>query len=167
MFDADDPSIRDLVDLQRAARRTAGVGWRTMGGALQFDIEGISGEFAGFSGRNDVSRNYPSGVDGPPVAPPCSSNVIVPDPAPPRGFRANDAENNMLEHLVSQLSTEFPVGPDGTNPVQGRVRMLSEQEPCESCNPTIRQFQRMYPNLEVEVSYVLPYPPVQRNRPTL
>ena len=166
MLDAEAPEIRDLVDLQRAARRAAQVGWRTMGGALEFRIGDLSGAFAGFSGTRDVTRNVASGETAPPTAPPSTLNRIVPD-IPDDDLRENDAENNMLEHLLRDIQEEYPPDNNGINRINGHVRLFSEQQPCNSCEPTIRAFQDMYPGLQVDVYYTLPYPPVRRDRPTL
>lgn len=137
-----------------------------MGGAAEFSIGGHSGSFAGFSGTRDVTQNAATGTALPPVAPPAEHNSIVPD-IPENELRQNDAENNLLEHIYSQIRDSHPIGENGSNDIEGRVRLFSEQEPCESCNPTIRAFQQMYPNVIIEVYYVLPYPPVRRDRPTL
>ncbi|MFG2446168.1 toxin glutamine deamidase domain-containing protein [Nocardia fluminea] len=166
MVDAAAAEVSDLVELQRTARRAANVGWKTMGGALDFTVGEHAGTFAGFSGTADVSRNAAAGTQLPPIAPPSQNNSIVPDISEDE-IRRNDAENNMLEHLYSQLSEQYPLDTNNQNRVSGRVRLFSEQEPCQSCNPTIREFQRMYPNIEIEVYYVLPYPPIRRDRPTL
>ncbi|MFD6391575.1 toxin glutamine deamidase domain-containing protein [Nocardia sp. NPDC060259] len=168
-FNLVDPTaaeVSDLVELQRQARRAANVGWRTMGGALDFTIGDQAGTFTGFSGTSDVSRNAPAGTPLPPIAPPSQRNSIVPDLSEDE-IRRNDAENNMLEHLYSQIREQYPLDENNQNHTPGRVRLFSEQEPCQSCNPTIREFQRMYPNIEIEVYYALPYPPVRRDRLTL
>ncbi|MFE5479052.1 toxin glutamine deamidase domain-containing protein [Nocardia sp. NPDC056541] len=166
MVDAAAAEVSDLVELQRLARRAANVGWKTMGGALDFTVGEQTGTFAGFSGTADVSRNAAVGTQLPPIAPPSQNNSIVPDISEDE-IRRNDAENNLLEHLHSQLSDRYPLDENNQNQVSGRVRLFSEQEPCQSCNPTIRAFQRMYPNIEIEVYYILPYPPLRRDRPTL
>jgi Flp pilus assembly pilin Flp len=166
MVDAAAAEVSDLVELQRLARRAANVGWKTMGGALDFTVGAQAGTFAGFSGTADVSRNAAAGTQLPPIAPPSQNNSIVPDISEDE-IRRNDAENNLLEHLHSQLSDRYPLDENNQNQVSGRVRLFSEQEPCQSCNPTIRAFQRMYPNIEIEVYYILPYPPLRRDRPTL
>ncbi|WP_281906700.1 toxin glutamine deamidase domain-containing protein [Nocardia cyriacigeorgica] len=165
--DVDDPSIRRLVDIHREARRGAKVGWRRMGGAIEFNIGDRNGIFAGFSGESNVATNAPVGTKLPPIAPPATTNAVVPAPPPERGFKSNDAENNLLEHLHSLLQESYPLGSDGTSSVFGRMTLFSEQTPCDSCGPTIERFQQMYPNVEIDVVFVTPYPPVARNRPTL
>ena len=137
-----------------------------MGGALEFRIGDLSGAFAGFSGTRDVTRNVASGETAPPTAPPSTLNRIVPD-IPDDDLRENDAENNMLEHLLRDIQEEYPPDNNGINRINGHVRLFSEQQPCNSCEPTIRAFQDMYPGLQVDVYYTLPYPPVRRDRPTL
>ncbi|RDI51715.1 putative deaminase of polymorphic toxin system [Nocardia mexicana] len=138
-----------------------------MGGALEYSVGELSGSFAGFSGQADIETRAGNRSDLPEIAPPTQTNSIMPDPAPPNGFRPNDAENNMLEHLHRELQEAYPLGPDGTSPASGRVTLFSEQTPCDSCLPTIKAFQRMYPNLEIDVLFVTPYPPVRKDRPTL
>ncbi|MEV3961650.1 toxin glutamine deamidase domain-containing protein [Nocardia sp. NPDC050193] len=163
----DDPRIRDLLDMQRAVRRAASIGWRTMGGALQFEIGDITGAFAGFSGERDVTANVPRGVEVPPVAPPAEGNAIVPSVAPEGGLRSNDAENNMLEHLHSLIQQSIGSGSVRAEDIRGNVRLFSEQQPCPSCSRTIGRFREIYRGITIEVFYVTPYPPVRRDRPTL
>ncbi len=165
--DANHPAIAHLVELQRTVRRAIKIGWKTMGGAVDFHIGGQNGTFAGFSGAQNVTRSTPKGMELPDVAPPAASNSIVPNPLPAAGFRGNDAENNMLEHLVDRIRSIYPDSDSNPNQVTGRVTLFSEQTPCHSCDPTIRAFMDKYPNLEVDVYFVTDYPPVSRTRPTL
>ncbi|MFD3702363.1 putative T7SS-secreted protein [Nocardia sp. NPDC058658] len=161
------PAIAHLVELQRTVRRVTGVGWKTMGGAVEYMLGGRTGSFAGFSGQADVTRNAPRGSQLPEVAPPTRSNSVVPDPTPPRGFRPNDAENNMIEHLINKIRAEFPDSDNNPDQVTGRVTVFSEQRPCESCGPMLSEFINKYRHLEVEVYFVTDYPPVAKGRPTL
>jgi len=138
-----------------------------MGGALEYSVGSLSGAFAGFSGESRVEENAPRGTSLPEVAPPARNNAIVPNPIPELGFRPNDAETNLLEHLFDRIRNQYPLDESNSNPVSGRVRLFSEHQPCTSCDPTIRTFMAMYPNVQVDVYYVLPYPPIRRDRPTL
>ncbi|MET9488645.1 deaminase domain-containing protein [Nocardia sp. NPDC006630] len=163
----DDPEIRHLVEMHSRARQATRVGWKTMGGALEYNIAGESGAFAGFSGQRDVAGNAPSDADVPPIATPVQDNQIVPGDLPSERFRPNDAENNMLEHLIRTVLQDYPLDSKGVSSASGRILLFSEQSPCDSCDSVIKRFGRMYPGIEIEVAYVAPYPPVLRDRPTL
>ncbi|MEV0252272.1 deaminase domain-containing protein [Nocardia sp. NPDC050712] len=164
----DDPALAPLQQLHILARKAAVIGWKRMGGAVAFEIGKLSGEFVGFSGAEDAGRSIPQAkrAQVPEIAPPAANNSVIPN-LPPSLIRSNDAENNMLEHLFKKLQQLYPLGADRTNPVSGRMTLFSEQTPCDSCTPTIEQFQRMYPNVHIDVLFVTDYPPVQKNRPTL
>ncbi|MFI1915052.1 toxin glutamine deamidase domain-containing protein [Nocardia sp. NPDC020380] len=165
--DVSDQDIQHLIELHSAARQLTGVGWKTMGGALEFHIGGESGAFAGFSGQKNVAANAPRGSQVPPIAPPVQENRLTPDGLPSSSFRSNDAENNMLEHLIDTVLRDHPLNSEGVSTASGKILLFSEQSPCDSCAAVIDKFHRMYPGIGLEVVYVTPYPPVVKDRPTL
>ena len=124
-------------------------------GAAITDIEGVSGEIKAYSKYNNSISNtslnheysYNFGennriFDTQLVN---SDNIIN----GPRAYdRAVDSESKILEDIAHQLGyNQFCV--DET--VKGSVYLLTERPPCPSCEEVIKQFKKMFPNLNVYV----------------
>ncbi|MFC8042848.1 toxin glutamine deamidase domain-containing protein [Nocardia sp. NPDC057353] len=166
-IDMDDPSVYELAELHRQARYIAQVTPNRMGAALEYRVGDLSGSFAGFSGGKAwAPRRRGLPYTAPEIAPPATDNAIIPLHRD-RPKRSTDSENNILEHLHRKLVGTYPLGPDGTSPATGHVRVLVEQTPCDSCAEVIERFQQMYPHIDLQVGWVVPYPPLDLDRPTL
>ncbi|ECI5354874.1 hypothetical protein GYD59_004707 [Salmonella enterica] len=57
--------------------------------------------------------------------------------------RAFDSEVKIFEHIADKFPTT----------AKGRIDLYSELEVCPSCSEVITQFKRMYPNIEVNVTW--------------
>ncbi|MEM1182846.1 MAG: deaminase domain-containing protein, partial [Acidobacteriota bacterium] len=62
--------------------------------------------------------------------------------------REYDSERKLLEHLHHHLSnTDNSVPPEER---RGRLKISSELLVCKSCHGVVEQFQKIYPNIQIE-----------------
>ena len=71
-----------------------------------------------------------------------STNVINGEGA---WLRDVDAEYKILSDIQSKLGNNYSAS--------GKITLYTELEPCPSCQSVIKQFKKMYPNIDIEVIY--------------
>lgn len=125
--------ISRYVDKVNQLRSTFGIEGRNVGIAT-YNINGISNEVPAVSGRT------------------LPGTVGIPSPRFFETFavghtREFDSEVKLLETIAHQ----FAPGPGIYENIRGTVTIFSELPPCPSCVGVIQQFNRMFPNVSVEV----------------
>lgn len=66
-----------------------------------------------------------------------------------------DSEYKVLSEIAETLEKSYNIH------VQGNIYLYTERQPCQSCEGVIKQFQDKFANLNLEVFWDYPYPPVQ------
>ncbi|WP_353930514.1 deaminase domain-containing protein [Okeanomitos corallinicola TIOX110] len=66
-----------------------------------------------------------------------------------------DSEYKVLSEIAETLEKSYNIH------VQGNIYLYTERQPCQSCEGVIKQFQDKFANLNLEVFWNYPYPPVQ------
>lgn len=126
-------------------------------GAAITDIDGVTEEIISYSKYNnsisssnlnhDYSYNFGKENRIFDTTAVNSDNVI----GGPNAFnRAVDTESKILEDIAHQLGyNKFTVD----NTIKGNVYLITERAPCPSCLGVIEQFEKMFPNVKVQVTY--------------
>jgi len=67
-------------------------------------------------------------------------------------LRDKDAEYKALSALAETLETMNP------KIIRGKLYLYTERQPCKSCVEIIQQFEKKFPNIEIEIFWDNPYP---------
>ncbi|BAV96900.1 putative Ig domain-containing protein [Lysobacter enzymogenes] len=127
--------IAEMNKLRYDMGLTSNTKWERNFAYMDFDIEGVSGRRFALS----------SSTNSPGMAPTPTERFF--DTFSVRNTpRANDTEVKLLEELAWRYN---PQRLARVEDVRGSVRITSELRICDSCDNVIRQFQTMFPNVEV------------------
>ncbi len=64
-----------------------------------------------------------------------------------------DAEYKVLSAIADAIEMFYDLQ------VEGKLYLYSELQPCESCSDVLKQFQKKFPHIEIQVFWDYPYPP--------
>ncbi|SFP32563.1 RHS repeat-associated core domain-containing protein [Amycolatopsis arida] len=117
------PCPREQIDNYRERNQ---VGKSKNIAIARYEIDGVSGESIGVSGKHQ----YPGSVPMP------ESSRFDP------GWKQADSEWKMLEDIAKNLDPS----------AKGRIHIYSERPVCDPCQGVIRQFREAFPNIEVTYS---------------
>ena len=62
-------------------------------------------------------------------------------------LRDIDAEYKILSDIQKELGDNYTAS--------GHIKLYTELEPCISCQRMIEQFKQMYPNIDIEIIYLI------------
>jgi hypothetical protein len=101
---------------------------------LEYDLEGLTGHLYASSGNREIQDFVPPVAPGEEVIPPLYSN------------RGSDTEFKLLNWLARNLNEHL----NGAE-TSGRIVLYSQYTVCEPCAHVIREFKRMFPQIDVIV----------------
>ena len=67
-----------------------------------------------------------------------------------------DAEYKLLSAIADTLENCY------NRDIQGQLYLYTERQPCESCQGVIEQFRQKFPNIEMTIDWIYPYPPTNK-----